>query len=474
VIVVSGSVPALPQALLQQLKVGGRLVGLDVDVVRLSVATLALVLLGGTAGGLALAVGCATGSKGLADGVAAGVGVASYLVANLAGIASWLEPARYASAFWYATDGREDILAAGRTLRNDRSTLITTMAVAVVVFVVLSTAVFFNPTGFQAVLDTAAGWWRAGGESIPAWQYLAGLAAYETLILVFGLVGLVWLIVRRQDLFAVYLGLWFAVMLIVTLISPVRPPTWPAVVLLPLTLLGGVVGGGVWGGIPGVLKARLGVNEILSTIMMNQIAVQLSNYLLRGPLIDPAEVAKGTQIAQSASLPIQIWLPRLVPRTLLHAGFVIALVMAVLVFVFLWRTIVGYRIRAVGLNPAASRFAGIPVPRYQALALILGGAFAGLAGAVEVLGVQHRMLEGLSGGYGFSGIVAALFGKLHPLGLIPSSILFGGLLVGADKMQRSTQVPSALIDTLLGLIVLFVVSSDFWIRYRQQRRRTNV
>ena len=251
-------------------------------------------------------------------------------------------------------------------------------------------------------------------------------------------------------------------------------PTWPAVVLLPLTLLAGLVGGAVWGGIPGVLKARLGVNEILSTIMMNQIAVQLSNYLLRGPLIDPAEIAKGTQIAQSASLPVQIWLPRLVPRTLLHAGFVIALVMAVLVFVFLWRTIVGYRIRAVGLNPAASRFAGIPVPRYQALALILGGAFAGLAGAVEVLGVQHRMLEGLSGGYGFSGIVAALFGKLHPLGLIPSSILFGGLLVGADKMQRSTQVPAALIDTLLGLIVLFVVSSDFWIRTRQQRRRSNV
>ncbi len=251
-------------------------------------------------------------------------------------------------------------------------------------------------------------------------------------------------------------------------------PGWPALVLLPLTLLAGVLGGALWGGIPGVLKARLGVNEILSTIMMNQIAVQLSNYLLRGPLIDPAEIAKGTQIAQSASLPVQIWLPRLVPRTLLHAGFVIALVMAVLVFVFLWRTIVGYRIRAVGLNAAASRFAGIPVPRYQALALILGGAFAGLAGAVEVLGVQHRMLEGLSGGYGFSGIVAALFGKLHPLGLIPSSILFGGLLVGADKMQRSTQVPAALIDTLLGLIVLFVVSSDFWIRYRQQRRRSNV
>lgn len=248
---------------------------------------------------------------------------------------------------------------------------------------------------------------------------------------------------------------------------------WPAVILLPLTLLAGVVGGGLWGSVPGVLKARLGVNEILSTIMMNQIAVQLSNFLLRGPMIDPAEIVRGTQIAQSAPLPEHIWLPRLVPRTLLHAGFIIAVVMAIVVFIFLWRTYIGYRIRAVGLNPHASRFAGIPVPFYQALALILGGAFAGLAGAVEVLGVQHRMLEGLSGGYGFSGIVAALFGKLHPLGLIPSSILFGGLLVGADRMQRATQVPAALVDTTLGLIVLFVVSSDIWIRYRQRRRQTH-
>ena len=110
------------------------------------------------------------------------------------------------------------------------------------------------------------------------------------------------------------------------------------------------------------------------------------------------------------------------------------------------------------------------VPVYQALALILGGAFAGLAGAVEVLGVQHRMLEGLSSGYGFSGIVAALFGKLHPLGLIPASVLFGSLLVGADSMQRAVQVPSAFIDALLGLVVLFLVSSDLWVNRRTQKR----
>lgn len=250
-------------------------------------------------------------------------------------------------------------------------------------------------------------------------------------------------------------------------------PKWPGWALLPLCLITGAVGGAIWGGIPGILKARLGVNEILSTVMMNAIAVQLGNFLLRGPLIDPKEIAAGTRIAQSALLPRQIWLLRLIPRTQLHAGVIIAVVLAVLVYIFLWRTTIGYRIRAVGLNPQAARYAGIPVPFYQALSLILGGAFAGLAGAVEVMGVQHRMLEGLSGGYGFSGIVAALFGSLHPLGLIPASILFGGLLVGADQMQRTVQVPSALVNTLLGLIVLLVVGSKVWALRRARRRESH-
>ena len=246
----------------------------------------------------------------------------------------------------------------------------------------------------------------------------------------------------------------------------------PRIILLPLTLLVAALSGAVWGGVPGVLKARLGVNEILSTVMMNAIALQLSNYLLRGPMIDPAEIERGTQIAQSDLLPQAAWLSRLMPRTLLHSGAILAVVMAVLVYIFLWRTTIGYRIRAVGLNPDAARYAGIPVQFYQALSLILGGAFAGLAGGVEVSGVHHRMMEGLSGGYGFSGIVAALFGKLHPLGAIPASVLFGGLLVGADRMQRATQVPSALITVLLGLVVLFVVSSEIWARRRARRRET--
>ena len=187
-------------------------------------------------------------------------------------------------------------------------------------------------------------------------------------------------------------------------------------------------------------------------------------------MLDPAQIAAGTNIPQSAALPPQAWLPRLVPRSLLHAGAIFALVLAVITYFLLWRTTIGYRIRAVGLNPHASRYAGIPVSRYVVLSLTLSGAFAGLAGAVEVTGIHHRMIEGLSGGYGFSGIVAALFGKLHPLGAIPASVLFGALLVGADKMQRTVQVPSALIIALQGLVVLFVVASDIYIRRRSRRR----
>jgi simple sugar transport system permease protein len=145
-------------------------------------------------------------------------------------------------------------------------------------------------------------------------------------------------------------------------------------------------------------------------------------------------------------------------------------VAAVLVYVFLWRTTIGYRIRAVGHSLAASRYAGISVDRYAVLAMLLSGGFAGLAGAVEVMGIHHRMLDGVSAGYGFSGIVAGLFGKLHPIGAIPASFLFGALLVGADKMQRAVGVSPGIVFALQGLVVLFVVGSDLWTRRRSARR----
>jgi general nucleoside transport system permease protein len=253
---------------------------------------------------------------------------------------------------------------------------------------------------------------------------------------------------------------------------PLTFSTWPGWILIPATLLLGFIAGAIWGFVPGILKARLKVNEILSTIMMNSIALQFMYLLIRGPLMDPAGITAGTFLAQSARLPQQAWLPRLVPQTLLHAGAILAVILAVAVYFFLWRTTIGYRIRAVGLNPDASRNAGINVPFYQALSLTLAGGFSGLAGAIEIMGVQHRLLDGITGGYGFTGIVAALLGSLHPLGVIPASILFGGLLVGANEMQRSVQVPSSLITVILGMVVLFVSGSAIWSRRWTARRKT--
>jgi simple sugar transport system permease protein len=249
---------------------------------------------------------------------------------------------------------------------------------------------------------------------------------------------------------------------------------WPGWAVIPLALVTGFIGGAIWGGIPGFLKAYFRVNEILSTVMMNAIAVQLMNFLLRGPMIDPSQAELASKIPQTARLLDIFRLPRWVP-TRLHLGALIAVVLAVLVYILLWRTTLGYRIRAVGQNPDASKYAGIKVRNYVVLALILSGAFAGLAGVMQVYGVNYRMItdgsaSGFTGSAGFNGIVAALFGGLHPIGTIPASILFGALLVGANKMQRVVQVPSALITALNGLVVVFVVSSEIWRRRRQRRR----
>jgi general nucleoside transport system permease protein len=250
----------------------------------------------------------------------------------------------------------------------------------------------------------------------------------------------------------------------------------PGWIITIIALLAGTIGGSIWGGIPGVLKAYFNVNEILSTVMMNAIAVQIMNYLLTGPMIDPAQAEVASQIPQTARLDEALRLPRLVP-TRLNLGALIAVVLAVLVYILLWHTTLGYRIRAVGQNPSAAKYAGIKVKRYVVLALLLSGAFAGLAGVTQVYGVNFRMITdgsptGFTGSAGFNGIVAALFGQLHPILTIPASILFGALLVGANTMQRVVQVPSALIMALNGLVVVFVVSSELWRKKRQRKRLT--
>lgn len=247
--------------------------------------------------------------------------------------------------------------------------------------------------------------------------------------------------------------------------------------VIPVGLVTGFLAGGIYGGLAGYLKAHFDVNEILSTIMLNQIAVQVMNYLLNGPMLDPSlagmnnipQTARIAAVAQLPRLSIEVGGLELFSRTRLHTGFLLAVVLAVVVHVILWRTTVGYRMRAVGHNPRAARYAGIRVERQMVLAMFIAGGCAGLAGVVQVLGLNYRLQTdgspvGFTGNAGFNGIVAALFGGLNPILSIFSSVFFGGLLIGAQRMQRELGIPAAMITAINGLIVIFIVSSQRFFR----------
>lgn len=254
-------------------------------------------------------------------------------------------------------------------------------------------------------------------------------------------------------------------------------PGLPSVVLIPLVLLAGAVGGGVWGAIPGAFKAYFNVNEILSTIMLNLVAVQFMNYLLSGPLVAHSGYAVGGLIPQTRLLPRNSWLPILIPGTQLHLGVLIAVLLAVAVYVLLWHTSLGFRIRAVGLSREASSYAGMSVKSTMTLAMTLAGALAGIAGAMLVIGsISHRMvtdgtLTGFTGNAGFNGIVVALFAGLSPLWTILTAFLFGGLLVGGTSMQVVTGVPSDLVTAFNGVVVVLVVSVEYLRRRARARAR---
>jgi simple sugar transport system permease protein len=248
-------------------------------------------------------------------------------------------------------------------------------------------------------------------------------------------------------------------------------PGWPTWIVLTLCLIAGTLGGAAWAGLAGWLKARFHVSEILSTIMLNYIATFGLVYLLSGPMNDPAHRLSGRFMPETARVAAD--LPRLAP-TRLHLGVAIAVLLAILVYVLLWRTTIGYRIRVVGKNLRAGRAAGIDTNHYAVLAIVVSGALIGLGGAVELVGVQHRLVtEGsavyFTGSAGFNGIVVALFGQLHPLGAIPASFFFGALLTGASAMQRSLQIPASLVGALTGLIALLVVGSEALRRRRAER-----
>lgn len=252
-------------------------------------------------------------------------------------------------------------------------------------------------------------------------------------------------------------------------------PGWPSWLIIPTALILGLLGGAIWAGIAGILKAWFKVNEFLSTIMMNYIAVYGMNYLLRGTIMDPIQKKMGSFIPQTARLSRHADLLRFAP-TRFHIGALIGVGLAILVYILMWRTSIGFQIRTVGRNQRAARASGMNVKWIIILAFLLSGALIGLGGGIEVLGVHHRMftdgtITGFTGNAGFNGIVAALFGRLNPLGTVPASFLFGALLTGANKIQRAVQIPSALIGTLNGLVVILVVASEY-LRRRWLRKLT--
>ena len=230
---------------------------------------------------------------------------------------------------------------------------------------------------------------------------------------------------------------------------------WPATIAIPAALGAGAITGAAWAGIAAVLRQRFGVLEVISTIMLNFIALYCVGYLVRGPLQEPLRI-----YPQSPELAEAFHLPWVIEGTRLHWGLGVALVAAVGLWWYLSRTAAGFRIRAVGANPIAARSAGsIDVARTATSAFLISGTLAGLAGSIEVTGVTFALYETISPGYGYTAIAVALLAGLDPLRVILSGVLFGALEAGGGAMQRDAGVPSVLVSVITALLILMVLSA---------------
>ena len=213
----------------------------------------------------------------------------------------------------------------------------------------------------------------------------------------------------------------------------------PTPLLVPTLMAIGALFGAAWAGIAALLRLRRGVPEVIGTIMLNFVAIHILSYAVQGPLQEPSGAFPQTEALGAAAQ-----LPRLLPPTRLHLGFVLALLSVPLAQAMLFHTPIGFRIRAVGMNPEAARAAGIPTAGVLWAAFLLSGALAGLAGAVEVTGVTYRVYEGFSAGTGYTAVAVALLGGLHPVGVGVSALFFGAVAAGSGNMEREAGVSAVL------------------------------
>jgi len=240
----------------------------------------------------------------------------------------------------------------------------------------------------------------------------------------------------------------------------------PAVLHLPLALLAAVVAGGLWGGIPGFLKARTGAHEVITTIMLNYLAFRVSTVVidLEGRLPVNPNLQATNPAAAAARL------PRLVEGTRMHAGFLLALLAAVVLWYLLYRTTLGYRLRTVGLSRGAAAYAGIAWGATITLAMAMSGLLAGLGGAADTLGLQGRYFN-VAAGYGFTSIAVGLVGRNHPFGVVLAGLPFGALSAGATRMQNTDGTSRDLVSVLLGLVILSVSAFAVFDQFRRRREQ---
>jgi len=245
---------------------------------------------------------------------------------------------------------------------------------------------------------------------------------------------------------------------------PLLPPETPAWIFIPVMILAGILMGALWGFIPGFLKAKFNVNEIISTLMLNYISISWVNYFVFG-------VWSEGGFQMSPRFPKTAWLPRLLDYAenfpilrglTTHAGLLIGILAAFIVWLLIYRSRWGYEIRLIGDNPQAARYAGINISRNTILVMMVSGALAGLGGMSEISGVVHRLQTSpIAAGYGFTGIIVAWLAKLHPGVIIVVSILFGALLLAGREIQ-----PSGVPKMIQGIILVCLIASDFLLRYR--------